>query len=113
MGGGKPSPATKPHMIKQAILTKYLAPTNSRGARIKASCERGSTTVPYPYEARNSESHILAAKSLIEKFCAEDLAERQIPIGNNPWNFGFVTGQIASGDYVHVLESGFAHIPRN
>jgi hypothetical protein len=100
-------------MIKQAILTKYLSPTDHRGARIKASCDRGSITIPYPYEMRNSESHIVAAKKLIEKFCAEDLAERQMPIETNPWNFGFVTGQLASGDYVHVLESGFAHIPRN
>jgi len=39
----------------QAIITKYLAPTNTRGARIKASCQAGSITVPYdgenPHEA--------------------------------------------------------------
>jgi hypothetical protein len=101
-------------MIKQAILTKYLSPTNSRGARIKASCERGSITIPYPYEINwNSDTHIYAAKQLIQKFCMEDLEERSIPVDNNPWGFGFVTGQIADGSFVHVLESGFAHIPRN
>jgi hypothetical protein len=99
-------------MIKQAILTKYLASTAKRDARINASCERGTITIPYPYEMTNSESHITAAKKLIEKFCQEDLAENNTPPENNPWNFGFVTGQLASGDYVHVLESGFAHIPR-
>jgi hypothetical protein len=96
-------------MIKQAIQTKYLSPTTHRGARIKASCQRGSTTIPYPYEMRNSESHIVAAKTLIQKFCEEDFKKIGMEYDKNPWNFGFTTGQLASGDYVHVLESGFVH----
>jgi len=90
-------------MIKQAILTKYLAPTNSRGARIKASCERGNITVSYPYEMRNSDSHVFAAKKLVEKFCKQDEAEGFFPDGNNPWAFPFASGQLPDGNYVHVF----------
>lgn len=89
--------------MKQAILTKYLAPTNSRGARIKATCERGSITIPWSYEMRNSDSHIHAAKKLVEKFCREDEAEGLFPDGNNPWSFPLASGQLSSGDYVHVF----------
>ena len=35
---------------RQSITTKYLPPTNSRGSRIKATCEAGSVTIPYAYE---------------------------------------------------------------
>lgn len=33
----------------QAIETKYLGPTNTKGARIKASAEAGSVTIPFEY----------------------------------------------------------------
>lgn len=53
--------------MRQAILTKYLSPTNTRGARIKAWCEAGSITIPYQYEKNTDESHALAARLLHEK----------------------------------------------
>ncbi len=34
----------------QAITTKYLPATDTKGARIKARCESGSVTIPLPYE---------------------------------------------------------------
>ena len=34
----------------QAIQTKYIGPTNTKGARIKAFCAAGSITIPYNYE---------------------------------------------------------------
>jgi len=48
----------------QAIETKYLCPTNFKGARIKASSQAGSITVPY--EHRGSE-HDAALKALVTK----------------------------------------------
>lgn len=56
----------------QAIITKYLSPTNFKGARIKASCERGSATVPFPHELSGDACHIFAANYLVGKFAAED-----------------------------------------
>ena len=41
----------------QAIQTKYLPATNTRGSRIKATCDRGSITIPYPRELSGDEVH--------------------------------------------------------
>ena len=50
----------------QAIETKFLGPTNTKGARIKASVYAKSITVPYAYEAVD-RSHDEAARALITK----------------------------------------------
>jgi hypothetical protein len=50
----------------QAIVTKFLGPTNTRGARIKATCQAGSVTVPYGY-ANVDEEHKKAVVALLFK----------------------------------------------
>ena len=52
----------------QAITTKFLGPTNSRGPRVKASAERGSITVHWDHRFNVESNHALAAKALAEKF---------------------------------------------
>jgi hypothetical protein len=52
----------------QAIITKYIGPTNTKGARIKATASAGSVTIGYPHELERDERHALAAKKLCEKF---------------------------------------------
>ena len=84
--------------MPQAILTKYLPATNTRGRRIKATCERGSITVPYP-EGSGDVPHITAARLLREKFIKED-AEKY-GSNHNPWAAPFVCGGIP-GACVHV-----------
>lgn len=85
----------------QAIITKYLGPTNSRGARIKAECGRGKIFFSYPYELSGDEVHRAAVKALISKFNAEDQKEFGRTVTS--WNHQFITGQIPSGEYVHVF----------
>lgn len=51
----------------QAITTKYLGPTNTRGARIKATCDAGSLTVHWDYALNPSRNHAAAAQALAEK----------------------------------------------
>lgn len=51
----------------QAIITKYLGPTNSRGSRIVAKCWAGKVTVPWDYRLEVRENHEAAAKALIEE----------------------------------------------
>lgn len=41
------------------IVTKYLAPTNTRGARIKVSCSNGASKT-YSYDHISSEPHAVA-----------------------------------------------------
>ena len=52
---------------RQSITTKYLPPTNSRGSRIKATCEAGSVTIPFPYEHDVARAHQAACEALLAK----------------------------------------------
>ncbi len=51
----------------QAIVTKYLGPTNTRGSRIVARCDAGSVSFPYPHELSGEECHAAAALALCRK----------------------------------------------
>lgn len=51
----------------QAIVTKYLPPSNSRGARIKATAEAGSVTVLFPTDIDGQAAHRVAAQALADK----------------------------------------------
>lgn len=53
----------------QAIMTKYLGPTNNRGSRIKAYTESGlSITIPYPHERnQGADAHSVAALALAKR----------------------------------------------
>lgn len=56
----------------KAIQTKYLGPTNYKGARIKAWADGwGSKTISYPHEYNTERAHYEAAKALIDKCKAE------------------------------------------
>lgn len=83
--------------MQQAILTKFLPATNTRGARIKATCERGSITIPYPYELNPEEGHKAAVNTLTEKFATEDFRRTGIDTAANPWKREFVTGALEKG----------------
>jgi len=57
-----------PTYALQAITTKYLAPTNSRGARIKATAAAGSVTVPYDHALNAFDNHHAAALAFARKY---------------------------------------------
>ncbi len=79
----------------QAIQTKFLAPTNSKPARIKASCAAGSITIDCDNLecARHEEDrHQLAAAMLQQK------------LGWDSETYGkLATGGLSDGTYVHVF----------
>jgi len=52
----------------QAITTKYLGPTQNRGARVKARSQVGSLTLPYDYGLDPVENHRLAAMALADRW---------------------------------------------
>jgi hypothetical protein len=53
-----------------AILTKYLGPTNFRGARVKAYTEtKLSVTVHWDHALNPEENHRVAAMALVAKMC--------------------------------------------
>jgi hypothetical protein len=79
----------------QAIQTRYLGPTNSRGARIKAWCAARSITISYPHELSGQACHRAAAEALVHKLCWDDES-----------NYGgLLGGQLANGDYAFVFNS--------
>jgi hypothetical protein len=51
----------------QAIVTKYLNPTDTKGSRIKATCDAGSVTIPYPHELSGIAVHEAAVAALLAK----------------------------------------------
>jgi len=91
----------------QAIITKYLPATNTRGSRIKASCERGSITIDYPHELSGDAVHIAAADALVAKFVKED--KGKYGTERNPWESPRVCGEMPDG-CAHVF-SGLAGNP--
>ena len=84
----------------QAIETKYFGPSNVKGSRIKATCERGSITISYPLELNAEEAHIAAADALVKRFVRED--EKRYGTNDNPWSKKRVCGGLKRS-YVHVF----------
>lgn len=55
------------HSNKVAVETKYLCPTNTKGARIKAFANGHSATISYPYDLSGMHCHAEAVKVLCKK----------------------------------------------
>ena len=91
--------------MQQAITTKYIGPTNTRGSRIKASCERGSLTVDWDYDLNQGENHAAAKKMLVEKFTQEDEKKYGACKGQsvNPWLQPTAHGVLEDGRHVFVF----------
>ena len=86
-------------MAFMAIETKFLGPTNCRGARIKAQAmdlwsdgKRESVTVGYDYALNSEDNHTADAMHLLPKIC------------NTPSDYLLVVGATERG-YVFVVAS--------
>ncbi len=53
--------------MRQAIVTKYLGPTDSRGSRVKATCQAGSVTLSWDDAKDSDENHTAAAVALCKR----------------------------------------------
>lgn len=88
--------------MSQAIITKYHGPTNFRGSRYSAECERGKIFVGAEDALNPEQNHIAAAEALVARFLKEDKAR----YGSNestPWSRPRAVGGLPSGDYAHVF----------
>jgi hypothetical protein len=91
----------------QAITTKYINPTNTKGARIKATCDAGSITIPFDHANSEEQTHAKAAMALVRKLGWENYggaADR----GNGVWMCGSLPGQTG---YCFVLAHVDAYKP--
>lgn len=50
--------------MRQAIVTKYIGPTNRRGTRVKAISAASTLTVDWNYDWDGQQNHIHAARIL-------------------------------------------------
>jgi hypothetical protein len=91
--------------IYQAIETRYLGPTNTKGGRIKAECWGGNITIGYDHALNSDEAHKAAAVALIEKMSALALKHGG---SRSIWNTGhWVQGGNAKGTgYVFTVTEG-------
>lgn len=55
-------------MHRQAITTRFIGPTNYRGARVKAQAAVGSITVSWDHALNATDNHKAAAKALADKY---------------------------------------------
>ena len=52
----------------QAIVTKYIGPSNVKGSRVKATAQAGSVTLHWDDSLNSDANHTAAAKALATKF---------------------------------------------
>lgn len=69
-----------------SIETRYLGPTNHRGARIKAKSWAGEVTIPYDYALPTDIAHTNAAFALAEKLGWGDV---RLVMGGNAKGDGY------------------------
>jgi hypothetical protein len=97
--------------MTQAIVTKFFGPTDTKGARIKASAQAGSVFSSYTYETSSDGEHCLAAKKLAEKLGWNGVYFG----GGNPDGTGntyvFVGDKIPAGDYFRENRDYFISWP--
>lgn len=76
--------------MKQAIITKYLGPTNTKGARVKAfaSSARPSVIIPWDHAWSSERNHEFAARILKERL---------------EWSGQLQAGSLSPGQVVHVF----------
>jgi hypothetical protein len=78
-------------MTCQAIVTKYIGPTNTKGSRIKASCEAGSITIQYPSQLSEVDAHKEAFVALAKKL---DWDKYTWHVGGLKNGYVFVLGEL-------------------
>ena len=88
----------------QAIITKFHGPTNVRGSRYSATCERGRIIVSADHSLTSDENHLAACAALVAKFVKEDNCDGRYntPPESNPWNKPRAFGTLPDGTGAHV-----------
>jgi hypothetical protein len=76
----------------QAIVTKYIGPTNVRGSRVKATAQAGSVTLHWDNSLNSDQNHKAAALALATKL---------------DWSYGqWVSGGLPDGTTAWVCHDG-------
>jgi hypothetical protein len=54
--------------FRQAIVTRYHGPTNTRGSRVTATAQAGRATVGWDHALNSDQNHAAAARALASKW---------------------------------------------
>jgi len=94
----------KPHNTTAlaSIVSKYIAPTNSRGARIVVKSQRSRRSYPYPYELSGQTVHIWAVEQYLSSIIAEDRKEYGCETTGWGTIADYSVGVLPTGDHVFV-----------
>ena len=84
-------------IIRQAISTKYIGPTNFRGSRVRASAPTGSLTIEWNHALNSEQNHAAAARAFAQKYS---------------WHGRWFGGGLNKHGYVFVLTVGDPATPR-
>jgi hypothetical protein len=100
----------------QAIETRFYGPTNHRGARVKATCEAGTITVPWDDGLGVDENHDAAALALLRRLGWHDRVWYRGTTKGSRGNVYVCTtagGMLPSGDVTQALAKPRWYVLRN
>lgn len=86
----------------QAITTKYLGPTNTKGSRIKATCWLKTVTVSWDYALGVEDNH----KAAIERLKGDLNLDRANKGNSGSWRVVAV-GALAEKGYAGIIDLDF------
>lgn len=93
---------TKNENARAALVAKYLSPTNSRGARIKVTTQRGSKSFSYPFELSGADCFVHCAALYLAAIEAEDVKKYGSSCGGWGKIEEYLMGVIHTGEHVFV-----------
>lgn len=88
----------------QAIITKFLPATNTKGSRYKASAQWGSLIVSADHELNPEQNHLAACLALRRQIADANAKQYNTKAENDPWMRPMVCGALPSGEYAHVFK---------
>ena len=98
-------------MHRPAIVTAFIAPSNRRGARIKATAQGGSTILAYDHALSSQDNHTAAAKALAIKLDMPGFyVAGMLPTGSN--SVFVLVADYAPSDEINDIEIAFSVRPR-
>lgn len=86
----------------QAIVTKYLCPTNFKGSRYKATSQAGSITVSADDALSLDDNHAAVCAALCKKLDDQSQAKYG-PAARRNWSQPKTVGQLPDGTWAHVF----------
>ena len=76
------------------IRTRHIGPTDTKGARIKATNGARTVTIPYPYELNVEDAHMAAAEKLINVLHEHDEERVEYAVARSAKDDGYVLQRI-------------------